>query len=73
MAVAAGFAMPPRRSPPRRSPPGAPPSVFRVAVLARLATLALMLAFDALVRDYDTSGTLAPGDEGGHSAPASRV
>jgi phosphatidylinositol glycan class V len=73
VAVAAGFAMPPRRSPPRRSPPGAPPSVFRVAVLARLATLALMLAFDALVRDYDTSGTLAPGDEGGHSAPASRV
>ena len=32
-----------------------------------------MLAFDALVRDYDTSGTLAPGDEGGHSASASRV
>lgn len=35
-------------------------SVFRVAVLSRVATLTLMFAFDALVDDYDTSGALEP-------------
>lgn len=43
-------------------------SVFRVAVLSRVATLTLMFAFDALVDDYDTSGALEPE---GLSVPAS--
>ena len=49
-------------------PPMASMSVFRVAVLSRVATLTLMFAFDALVDDYDTSGALEPE---GLSVPAS--
>jgi phosphatidylinositol glycan class V len=40
---------------------GSPP-VWRVAALSRVAMLLLMLTFDALVDDYDTSGRLSPGD-----------
>ena len=38
------------------------PPVWRVAALSRVAMLLLMLTFDALVDDYDTSGRLSPGD-----------
>ena len=48
------------RAPTPPSPPMASMSVFRVAVLSRVATLTLMFAFDALVDDYDTSGALEP-------------
>ena len=36
--------------------------MWRVAALSRVAMLLLMLTFDALVDDYDTSGRLSPGD-----------
>ena len=40
---------------------GSPP-VWRIAAISRVAMLLLMLTFDALVDDYDTSGRLSPGD-----------
>lgn len=36
-------------------------SVWRAATLARGCSLAFMLAFDLIVDDYDTSGSLSPG------------
>lgn len=36
--------------------------MWRVAALSRVAMLLLMLTFDALLDDYDTSGRLSPGD-----------
>ena len=36
--------------------------MWRIAMLSRIAMLLLMLTFDALVQDYDTSGRLSPGD-----------
>lgn len=36
--------------------------VWRIAVLSRVAMVLLMLTFDALVDDYDTSGRLSPDD-----------
>ena len=36
-------------------------SVWRAATLARGCTLAFMIAFDLIVDDYDTSGSLSPG------------
>ena len=35
-------------------------SVWRAATLARGCSLAFMLAFDLIVDDYDTSGSLSP-------------
>ena len=40
---------------------GVPP-VWRIAALSRVAMVLLMLTFDALVDDYDTSGRLSPDD-----------
>ena len=36
--------------------------VWRIAALSRVAMVLLMLTFDALVDDYDTSGRLSPDD-----------
>ena len=36
--------------------------MWRIAAISRVAMLLLMLTFDALVDDYDTSGRLSPGD-----------
>ena len=36
--------------------------MWRIAAISRVAMLLLMLTFDALVDDYDTSGRLSPDD-----------
>jgi phosphatidylinositol glycan class V len=41
---------------------GALPSVWHIAVLSRVVMLCLMLGFDTLLDDYDTSGRLFPDD-----------